>query len=355
MKIQRIIVKAKPSKLNKDFEEWETASICVFIAESNEDLAIERAVAEIQRRKWEVIRFELTSSLIKERVQEAGSDVWAAYQEAERTGLSFGVFPDNFGAGRGGIPTIRPPRISEKFIDTVVSDIGGQKLDEDGTNKTADYLIEDWLFELKDLQEEGLEQKNRQTKLVKLFEPYFPSGDRIRISPEILTHEDQLKYFDIIGSPIQPQVKKASAQIKNTKANLKLNNAKAGLIYLNTGYGSLPHEMFEKCVERYARKDSRQFETIICISTWTLSNGFESMMYYAFYPPDSRIHVVEKLRVAFGKRFGEAMTQLITGNLPPCQEMGSPLKPVVFNAEGFDAYWEPPVLPKSWIKGNKSS
>jgi hypothetical protein len=355
MDIQRIIVKAKPSKTNKDFEEWETASICVFIAEKDEDVAVEKAVAEIRSRQWEVIRFELKSSLIKDRVREVGGDVWAAYQVAEQKGLYFGVFPDHFGAGRNGIPTIRPPRISEKFIDAVVSDVGGQRLDEDGTNKTADYLIEDWLFELKDLQEEGLEHKNRQTKIVNLFEPYFPSGSRISIFPEILTHKDQLKYFDIIGSPIKPQVKKASAQIKNTKTTLKLDHAKGGLIYLNTGYGSLPHKLFEHCVERYARKDSNQFKAIVCISTWALSNGFESMMYYAFYPPNPKIEVVEKLRVAFAKRFEVAMTSLITGNLPPSQEMANPLKPIVFNAEGFDLYWEPPVLPKSWIKEKETS
>lgn len=355
MDIQRIIVKAKPTKANKEYEEWETASICVFIAEKDEDLAVEKAVKEIRDRHWEVIRFELKSSLIRDLVREIGGDVWAGYQEAEQKGLYFGVFPDNFGAGRDGIPTIRPPRISEKFIDNVVSDVGGQKLDEDGANKTADYLIGDWLFELKDLQEEGLEHKNRQTKLVKLFEPYFAPGSRIRISPEILTQEDQLKYFDIIGSPIQPQVKKASAQIKNTKTTLKLDHVNGGLIYLNTGYGSLPHELFEHCVGRYAKKDSSQFKAIVCISTWALSNGFESMMYYAFYPPNPKINVVEKLRIAFAKRFEEAMTNLITGNLPQFQKMGQPLKPIVFNAEGFDLYWEPPTLPKSWIKDKKTS
>lgn len=39
----------------------------------------------------------------------------------------------------------------------------------DDENRVVDYLIGDWLFELKDLQEEGLQQPERQKKLANSF------------------------------------------------------------------------------------------------------------------------------------------------------------------------------------------
>ena len=54
-------------------------------------------------------------------------------------------------------------RITEAFVDQVVADIGGERIPTDDENRTVDYLIGDWLFELKDHQEEGLEQPERQS------------------------------------------------------------------------------------------------------------------------------------------------------------------------------------------------
>ena len=346
--VQRFIIKAKPSKTNNRYYEWQTASVCLFIAENDKTIALAKAKNEMLKNHWEIIKFEDKSTLIKERVREINDEVWKAYKQAEKEGVFIKVFPDHFGAGSKIFSKLRPPKINEEFMTMVVTDAGGNKINEDDKNKLADYLIDDWLFELKDLQQEGLEDKNRQLKLAKLFEPYSPLNNRISISPEILSDCDLLKYYDIMSSPIKSQVKKASKQIKSTRNILNNKNLKGGIIYLNTGYGSLPHEQFEWSVNRYIQKDSNQFESAICISTWSLTNGFDSMIYYSFFPEKTGNKTIEKLRFYFSKRFENVMSNLIKGKISDGQTLSEPLKPLVFSVEGLDFYWEPPVLEKTW-------
>lgn len=40
--IQRICIKAKPSSDNKDYYEWQTATICMFIPENDKMLALNK-------------------------------------------------------------------------------------------------------------------------------------------------------------------------------------------------------------------------------------------------------------------------------------------------------------------------
>lgn len=349
VQIQRFVVRAKPAKGHPEFHEWETACVVVFVAENDKAKSILKAEAELLRRKWQKLYYESKSTLIRDRAKQGGGEFWDAYKSAERDGLFFRVFPDHFAPGLNRIPPIRAQRVTEKFIDRVVEDIGGRRLDCDDQNRTADYLLDDWLFELKDLQQEGIEQLNRQRKLARLFSPYFPGEFKIPLDPAVLSERDWRIYLDIMGSPIQPQVKSAASQIKSTRRVLMKPELKGGLIYLNTGYGSLPPEVFEQAVERYARKDSRQFEAAICISTWSLTNGFDSEAHYKFHPTHSKHAVVEKLLKAFDKRFEEAMTAVIRGTISEGADLSNPLKPCCFGSEGIDFYWQPPIIPRTWL------
>ena len=221
-------------------------------------------------------------------------------------------------------------------------------MDTDDKNRIADYRIDEWLFELKDLQEEGLLQPSRQEKLAKLFVPYATQGIPLLLDPTILPEEEHRRYFDILSGPIQTQVKSASKQVRSTKTLLGDETLRGGVIYLNTGYGSFPPEEFGPLVERYARKDTTQIEAVFCVSTWSVTNGFDSQIFFRTYPSEPTISAVERLCKGFATRFEEAMTKLVLGTLPQAAEVADPLTPVAFNVNGLDFAWQPPTLPASW-------
>jgi hypothetical protein len=301
----------------------------------------------LEKHHWELLGVQLFDRLIGSRVRQIGGDVLEAYETALTTGSSFRVFPENFGAGKDGIPAIRPPRVTEEFMDLVVVDVGGVRLIEDNKHRMADYRIGNWLFELKDLQEEGLEQPERQTKLARLFVPC--AGDLpIRLDPNLLPEQDRRTFFDILSGPIQTQVKSASKQIRSTKELLGEADLHGGIVYLNTGYGSYPDEQFGPMVERYVRKDTTQIEAVFCASTYSATNGFDTGIFCRLYPDRSEYEVVERLADAFMRRFEEAMTQFVRRGCTADAAIADPLKPLAFRVDGLDYSWQPPVVPKTW-------
>lgn len=163
----------------------------------------------------------------------------------------------------------------------------------------------------------------------------------------MLNEAERREFFNILSSPIQPQVKKASKQIRSTRGVLNRDDLKGGIIYLNTGYGRFSPEEFGPQVERYVRKDTTQIEAIFCVALWNETNGFDSYDFYRTFPEDSQLPVVEKLRKAFGLRFEEAMTQLVRGTLPSSAVFAEPLTPVTFTVNGIHYVWQPGVVPQS--------
>jgi hypothetical protein len=353
--ISRICVRAKPARTHREYDAWETAEIVILVKSADREEAIKQARTILERERWELLEFQLIDRLLGERVREQGGEFLNFYEAAQRNGEAIQVFPENFGAGREGIPAIRPPRVTETFVDQVIADVGGQRLPADERNRIVDYRIGEWLFELKDLQEEGLLQPERQSKLAALFAPHVTEGSPFRIDPLILDDADRRRYFDILCGPIQTQVKSASKQLRSTKELLGEDGLRGGIIYLNTGHGSLPPEQFGPLVERYVRKDTSQIEAIFCASTWSVTNGFESLILFRAHPMGEAIPVVASIREAFAKRFEEAMTQLVQGTSPQAAAKASPLAPVTFKVNGLDFSWLPPILPQTWAARSDES
>jgi hypothetical protein len=351
--IQRICVKAKPLRENPDYYEWQIANICMFIPENDKKLAIKKAREELSRRCWDFISYEDKSTLIEVRVMEDGGEVWEAYQYAKQGKIFFRVFTEHFGAGNKDFRPIRPIRITEKFMDSVIDNAGGCRLpikEKADGKKNADYLLGEFILELKDLQEEGLEKELHQKKLAKIFAPYFPGKSEITIDTSILAKADYLKYLDIISRPIKSHIKSASKQIKETREVLDKPSLKGGIIFLNTGFGTFPHDEFANQVERYAQKDSNQFQTIVSISIWSYTNGLDTYVYFKFSPQGPVNKEISCLRESFNKLFEEMMTNTIRGNIAEFAQISDPLKPVSFNLNGIDFNWSPPKLPLPWVK-----
>lgn len=317
------------------------------VAADGREETLARAREVFRREKWEVLEVQLCDQLIESRVREQGGEMWSAYEAAVADGSAIRVFPNNFSAGKSGIPAILPMRITESFMDQVVADVGGERIPTDDENRIVDYLIEDWLFELKDLQEEGLQQPERQRKLAKLFARFASPGLPVQIDPAVLDETERREFFNILSSLIQPQVIKASKQIRSTRGVLNREDLKGGIIYLNTGYGGFSPDEFGPLVERYVRKDTTQIEAIFCVALWNETNGFESYVFYRTFPEKPSIAVVEKLQKAFALRFEEAMTQLVRGTLPSSVVFAEPLTPVTFTVDGVDYAWQPGLVPLS--------
>jgi hypothetical protein len=346
--ICRIAVLAKPSRLHPEYQERETAKIVIFARARSRREAMTVARSVLEEHHWELLGVQLFDRLIGSRVRQIGGDVLDAYETAVTTGASFRIFPENFAPGKDGIPAVRPPRVTGQFIDSVVADVGGVRLVEDNEHRMADYRIGNWLFELKDLQEEGLEQPERQAKLARLFAPYLAGDVPIRLDPNMLPEQDRRKFFDILSSPIQTQVKSASKQIRSTKELLGEPDLEGGIIYLNTGYGSYPDEQFGPMVERYVRKDTTQIKGVFCASTYSTTNGFDTEIFCRLHPDASKYEVVEQLADAFMRRFEEAMTRFVRRGCGADSAIADPLKPLAFRVDGLDYSWQPPVVPKTW-------
>ena len=142
-------------------------------------------------------------------------------------------------------------------------------------------------------------------------------------------------------------MKSASKQIRQTKELLGNVGLRGGLIFLNTGYGSLPPALFEKLVGRYAAKDSSQIEHCLCISAWVLTNGFDWNIQFKFHPHDSSEPIVQKLETAFETTMNEFMTEWVRQGMQSPGRRLPPLKPVAFEIAGRNFTWEPPDVPPS--------
>ena len=351
--IQRICVRAKPKPTNPDYFDWQTAIICIFVPENDRLLAVDRARLELDHRHWDFILYENKSTLIEQRVRETGGEVWEAYQSALNGDLVFKVFPEHFQAGNKNAKYLLPAKITEQFIDNVVKDAGGRRLAESEKKsgfKNADYLIGDFVFELKDLQEEGLEKGEHQKKIAELFSGYFPGETEIAIDPSVLSKPDYLKYLNIIGTPIKTHIRSASKQIKDTRLLLNRPDLLGGIVLLNTGFGSFPNDAFAEQVERYARKASEEFLAVVSINVWSHTNGFDSHVFYKFSPTQPVHKEVIALRDAFSKCFEQMMTDVIQGSISANVKRASPTKPVAFNHQGIDLAWIPPKIPLPWEK-----
>jgi hypothetical protein len=344
-----VCVVAKPAANHKEYREWEKARVVVFVQANDRDEALLKAREFLKRHRWELLHVELCDRLLEDVVRSEGGRVFELFNEAKTNGAAIKVFSENFAAGRNGIAAIRPPKVGETFIDLIVTDVGGARLATDDKNRIVDYQIDNWIFELKDLQQEGLLQPDRQRKLAELFAPYAVSDEPMLLDPSILTSGEQRQFYDILSTPIKAQVKSASKQIRSTKQLLQNENLRGGIIYLNTGYGSFPDGQFGPLVQRYVDKDTTQIEAVFTVSTWAVTNGFETNMFFRAYPEgEAKIAIVNRLKEAFSHRFEEAMTKLITGQLTSKTDYANPLTPIAFQFNGLDFAWIPPMVPLPW-------
>ncbi len=108
-RVQRIILKAKPSKSHSTYSEWETASLCFLVFEDDRKKTIDFVKSKLSDENWELLYYELKDTLIHDRVVEVGGDFYEAYKTALKNGYTLKIFPDHFDPGKKKIRYLCPP------------------------------------------------------------------------------------------------------------------------------------------------------------------------------------------------------------------------------------------------------
>jgi hypothetical protein len=218
--VHRFVLRACPSSEHPKYFSFQTAVLCLFIGDDDRNRALATARKEIRRQNWLPIGAIRKETLIDQRIRDEAPDaVKVAHAEARAGKLFFKYELDQLPmATKGRLPFMRAPRIGEAFLDKVVAGAGGRRLTNleiaeiNGPN--ADYVIGDTVVELKDIQDEGLLVGSRRDKLVQLFRSIETDADYFSLSAANLSAKDWMEYVNILGGPIQTQVKKAAKQLK---------------------------------------------------------------------------------------------------------------------------------------------
>lgn len=174
-------------------------------------------------------------------------------------------------------------RLTESDFTGILEAAGGNRFSDDDSKEevlNADYVINNVIIELKLVEEEGFDKKTRQQKLSNLFVKYDESPVVV-IDPNLLSDEDQRKYFNILEGPIKTHVKKASKQLKSTSSKLGGGHAKI-LLIVNNGYSALGMEEFKAVAGKCVRNDTSNIDYVITCGIYYYSDGFDSYVIAPF-------------------------------------------------------------------------
>lgn len=357
MRVHRFVIKAYPAAEHPKFHQWQKATLVLFVADADPYNAEKKALAELEERCWAPETIDLRDTLIRDSVRDYGDDVWDAYVQAERDGLFWMEHLDSLPMCRKG-ETLwgTGPKLTEAFVDKMIVDSGGHRVtDEEAggfVEKNADYVLGKYVLELKQFENEGLKVPSRQKKLAEIFRRYLSEGPVHQIDPYRLSERDFEEYWEVVGVPIQRRIKAASKQVKATIKRLGSDHYQGGVILLNTGYLTVPHDFLVAMAERYAAKDTSAIENLVVISSWTITNGFDTVVNYGFHPHEPTCPDLAKLKETFWSTVEKLMTQMILGELDAESGMQEPMSPTYFNVDGEVFTFGVPQLESS-LKGRK--
>ncbi len=348
---QVFIIRAYPAPNHPLYHEFQTAQLIICVGEDDKMKAMDLAKEKLTEEGWMPISFESESTLTEDFVKDEGGIEWEAYNKAKSGEIFFAHLLDEdfLYSIKSGISPELPPRITENFIDEVIKEAGGHRLSVEEANpdetRNPDYRIDDFLIELKDLQKEGLHVESRRKKLAKLLRE---SG-----GVERLSGQDYSKWLDILGGPVKENVRSAAHQIRQAKEYMGDNTLKGGILYLNTGYYTLPHDIFCQIVERMVGKYKSEIDLVMCISNMVHTNGFESINYFKFYPGKGYNSVEDKIRSAFFSKAMKLMNDWRRGGYRNSSNPAEIIKPYAFEDQGEYYGFEPEILKCSVNKNKK--
>lgn len=229
--------------------------------------------------------------------------------------------------------------LTEGDLDTILANAGGRRAHPDADRRrkeSADYLLGDAVIELKCLNEEGLDKRERQQKLASLFRN--PEDDRpvVVIDRDRLPAGKQRQYDAVMRGPIKSAVNAASGQLKQSRSE-SLATTTSILFVVNNGYGALDHKALVKLVADRARNDTRSIDGVVVAGCYFHRDTFDSFFLWPIeYVPinlQRPFTSFERLREAWDEHANDFMTAVIRGDLASRNAKG-PVKDLRFDMDG---------------------
>ena len=261
----------------------------------------------------------ICSEIMIEKLFEKESCLFLnAYQLAKKDGLSFVVFHDS---GNINMNLYNFPRFGESDFETIINSLGGNKISET-ENRTPDFVVNNIILELKDLQKESLENIDRQKSIAKIFKNI--NAYTINIDPSLDFGELTSDYHRLIKNTIKNHFKSASDQIKQYKKNQ--NFKKSGIVFLNTGYNSLPHELFKEMVTDILNRETKTIEFAFIFSQIMQTNGWNMISIFRSEWIGNFPNEIEKIKDEIDDLVNIKMSEMIIKN--DCSSISKSQKPI---------------------------
>jgi hypothetical protein len=251
-------------------------------------------------------------------------------------------------------------KLTEDSLTSALASAGVRRFSEDDSREldlNADFIIEDTIIELKLVDEEGLDKKERRIKLASLFNSYkHPEADVCVIDPDILTEHDFNIYKNIVRGPIKTHIKKANKQLR-ASAESQHRDIFTAVLIINNGYGALSHEEFLKIAEHSVLNDTSNIDYLICGGMYFHSDMFDSRV---ICPIDvinincnSPLASEDKIRKAWSGLSQKLVTQMIHLESPE-QDSKLPILDIEFCIDNITYVKPPPQFRNEsefWPKG----
>ncbi|WP_286971858.1 hypothetical protein [Flavobacterium sp. UBA4854] len=342
-RVQRFLLKAVPLDNHVKYFSWQIATLCILIGDEDENSALQKAINFIRSEKWTPISKIHKSTLIENLIYNQDQSVIEEYEKVISGKDSFLVFTDNW-RGFKNSPPLLFPKITEDLIDNVFEQAGGKRLvyKEENKIRNADYVIDNYIFELKLIEEERLLKESVQNKLANFYNS--KNSNFIEITTEDFDKLNYSIFTNIFRSPIQEAIKSASEQIKSTKNNiLHSQKHKGGIILINNGTSSFTPQIFNECVYKSLNNNTSNIEASIIINIWSRTDGFETSFEYLIEPKNPN-EVEKKIQQSFVKVINDFLSTWGHNSFIKPNEVTTPLKPINFEKNNVTFIKKQPPL-----------
>lgn len=248
------------------------------------------------------------------------------------------------------LPNFEIQGITEDEIERMLARVGGRRAHPDADRRDrrgADFVIGNSVVELKILEEEGLDNPERQRKLAELFRKQFPTRPTIVLDREALDEKGKRAYDNISETRIKKLV--ASAREQLLQSRMELATTSSVLWVINNRHSSLSHDALKELVARRARNDTKEIDAIVVSGAYFYSDGFDS---YLLWPIDCvpiNLHrplvEFEALRAGWNSFADARMTALMHVTVSAYASKG-PIVDLSFKHEGVTYVMPTPQMGK---------
>lgn len=269
--------------------------------------------------------------LIENRCVDSGGSFLECYNVAKKEGYSFTVFASYLNDASN---PFKVHRFSESDFEIIIKELGGYKIPETIV-KTPDFLINDVVLELKDIQTDSLEVKERQNSIGIIFRN--TPGYTVNLDPLIDYGNCSAEYHRLLSATVQKHFKKASEQTKSFQQTNKIFSA--GVILINTGMYSLPHDKLKEIVEHILQRQTQTIKFAFIVSQVMQSNGFDLYSVFRNGFVGDVPNEITALKERMKKIIDYKMKEMIMS--PTVTDSISSMSPISFLSENKIFYWNP--------------